>query len=247
MASEKNVANHIHCQNCGINQLCLPYTLDDSSLTKLDSIIERKRPYQRGDVLFRSGEPLSALYAVRSGSVKTYMLNDAGELQITAFHLPGDLIGFSSIAYNTYQGYAEALETSMVCEIPYDHLELLSGQLPSLRRQILRLMSDEINADKRMLSLVTSRSAEERLATFLLELSARFRKRGLSSKEFRLTMTRAEIGNYLGLTVETVSRLLGKFQKDALIQVDGRFVKLLNIDAISSIAGLLPIPCQQQA
>src|SRR5690554_2938367 len=247
MANDKSVSNHIHCQNCGINQLCLPYTLDDSSLTKLDSIIERKRPYQRGDILFRAGDPLTSLYAVRSGCLKSYMLNDAGEMQITAFHLPGDLIGFSSIAENSYQGYTEALETSMVCEIPYDNLESLSGQLPTLRRQILRLMSDEINTDKRMLSLVTSRSAEERLATFLIALSARFRKRGLSSREFRLSMTRAEIGNYLGLTVETVSRLLGKFQKESLIKVDGRFVSLLNVDAISSIAGILPIPCQQQA
>lgn len=246
MSSDNRSANHINCQNCGINQLCLPYTLDDNSLNKLDSIIERKRPYQRGDTLFRAGEPLISLYAVRSGSLKSYILNDSGEMQITAFHLPGDLIGFSSISEQSYQGFSEALETSMVCEIPYENLELLSGQVPSLRRQIMRLMSEEINTDKRMLSLVTSRNAEARVATFLLELSSRFHKRGLSSTEYRLSMTRAEIGNYLGLTVETVSRLLGKFQKESLIEVDGRFVKLLQINRINEIAGLSPIPCQKK-
>lgn len=245
MSTESRSANHINCQNCGISQLCLPYTLDDSSLTKLDSIIERKRPYQRGDTLFRAGETLTSLYAVRSGSLKSYILNDNGEMQITAFHLPGDLIGFSSISDLRYQGFAEALETSMVCEIPYDNLELLSGQVPSLRRQIMRLMSDEINADKRMLSLVTSRNAEARVATFLLELSSRFHKRGLSSTEYRLSMTRAEIGNYLGLTVETVSRLLGKFQREQLIEVSGRLVKLCNMGRLTEIAGLSPIPCQK--
>ncbi|RUO44169.1 transcriptional regulator FNR [Aliidiomarina taiwanensis] len=244
MSNESRLKNHINCQNCGINQLCLPYTLDDSSMDKLDSIIERKRPYQRGETLFRANDPLISLYAVRSGSLKSYMLNDAGEMQITAFHLPGDLIGFSSIGQEHYQGFAEALETSMVCEIPYNNLELLSGQVPSLRRQIMRLMSDEINADKRLLGLVTSRSAEARVATFLMELSSRFHKRGFSSTEYRLSMTRSEIGNYLGLTVETVSRLLGKFQKEQLIEVNGRFVKLLDSSRICEIAGLSPVPCQ---
>lgn len=246
MSNDNRLVNHINCQNCGINQLCLPYTLDEPSLTKLDSIIERKRPYQRGDTLFREGEPLTFLYAVRSGSLKSYTLNDAGEIQITAFHLPGDLIGFSSIAQMHYQGFAEALETSMVCEIPFEHLELLSGQVPLLRRQIMRLMSDEINIDKRMLSLVTSRNAEARLATFLIELSTRFQKRGLSSVEYRLSMTRSEIGSYLGLTVETVSRLLGRFQKEQTIAVNGRFVKILNHSQLSEVAGVSAMPCQQK-
>lgn len=244
MSNESRLKNHINCQNCGINQLCLPYTLDDNSMNQLDSIIERKRPYQRGETLFRANDPLTSLYAVRSGSLKSYMLNDAGEMQITAFHLPGDLIGFSSIGQEYYQGFTEALETSMVCEIPYNNLETLSGQLPSLRRQIMRLMSDEINADKRLLGLVTSRSAEARVATFLMELSSRFHKRGFSSTEYRLSMTRSEIGNYLGLTVETVSRLLGKFQKEQLIEVSGRFVKLLDSNRICEVAGLSPVPCQ---
>lgn len=235
--------NHINCQSCSISQLCLPYTLDDSSLQRLDSIIERKRPYQRGDTLFRAGERLQSLYAVRSGSVKTFALNDQGEMQITAFHLPGDLVGFEAISEEKHRGYAEAMETSMICEIPYENLENLSGALPELRRQLMRLMSEEINSDKRLLTLLNSRTAEQRLATFLVELSARFQARGLSSREFRLTMTRAEIGNYLGLTVETVSRLFGKFQKQALIEVEGRLVHILKPQELSEAAGLPSAPC----
>lgn len=235
---------HVNCQNCGINQLCLPYTLDDQSLNRLDSMIERKRPYQKGDVLFREDDPLISLYAVRSGSVKSYTINDGGEMQITAFHLPGDLIGFSSISEDKHQSYAEALETSMLCEIPFSNLEQLSAQVPVLRRQILRLMSEEMNSDKRMITLVTSRTAEERVATFLLDLASRFHKRGLSPSEFRLSMTRAEIGNYLGLTVETVSRLFGRFQKEQWIQSEGRFVTLLDIHALSTLAGCSPFICQ---
>ncbi|MCL5255653.1 MAG: fumarate/nitrate reduction transcriptional regulator Fnr [Gammaproteobacteria bacterium] len=243
MAGEFKLNNHINCQNCSISQLCLPFTLDSNSQERLDSMIERKRPYQRGDTLFRAGQPLQALYAVRSGSIKGYTLNDAGEMQITAFHLPGDLVGFEAIGTGQHHGYAEAMETSMICEIPYQNLESLSGQIPELRRQLMRLMSDEINADKRMLTLLNTRTAEQRLATFLIELSTRFRTRGLSSKEFRLTMTRAEIGNYLGLTVETVSRLLGKFQKSDFIAVDGRLVRLQQLNALCELAGLPALPC----
>lgn len=244
MDAEQKLANHIHCQNCSINQLCLPYTLDDKSLTQLDDIIERKRPYRRGDHLFRAGDNLDALYAVRSGSFKSYTLNDHGDMQITAFHMPGDLIGFDAISELAHGGFAEALETSMVCEIPYQNLEQLSGQLPALRRQVMRLMSDEISSDKRMLTLINTRTAEQRLAAFLLELSSRFRARGLSATEFRLSMTRAEIGNYLGLTVETVSRLLSKFQKNGYIEVDGRLVRLTGSTSFSEIAGLPQVPCE---
>lgn len=199
-------------------------------------MIERKRPYQRGDTLFRAGQPLQSLFAVRSGSIKVYTLDNNGDMQITAFHLPGDLVGFEAIGSGIHHGYAEAMETSMVCEIPFSHLETLSGHVPALRRQIMRLMSDEITTDKRMLTLLNTRTAEQRLATFLIDLSTRFQTRGLSSKEFRLTMTRAEIGNYLGLTVETVSRLLGKFQKSGFIAVDGRLITLLEQTNLCNVA-----------
>lgn len=238
MAERTWVNNNINCQNCSISQLCLPYTLDTSSLDKLDDIIERKRPYRKGEQLFQAGEPLRSLYAVRSGSFKSFTVSNDGDAQITAFHLPGDLIGFDSVHSKNYTSFAESLETSMVCEIPFSSLELLSDQLPLLRRQVMRLMSSEISADKQMMSLLNNKSAEQRLATFLLDFSERFKSRGLSSREFRLTMTRAEIGNFLGLTVETVSRLLSKLHKEEAIRVDGKFIYLLNVERLQIISGI---------
>lgn len=238
MSERFRVATNINCQSCSISQLCLPYTLDDSSLGQLDNIIERKRPYQKGDLIFQAGEPLRSLYAVRSGSFKSYNVSNDGDAQITAFHLPGDLIGFDSVHSSTYRSFSEALETSMVCEIPYSNLEALSDQLPLLRRQVMRLMSSEISADKQLMSLLNNKSAEQRLATFLLDFSERFRSRGLSSREFRLSMTRAEIGNFLGLTVETVSRLLSKLHKENCIRVDGKFILLNDSQRLQDIAGL---------
>lgn len=237
--SERNwIYNNINCQNCSISQLCLPYTLDDSSLAKLDEIIERKRPYRKGEQLFQAGDPLRALYAVRSGSFKSFTVSNDGDAQITAFHLPGDLIGFDSVYNNSYHSFAESLETSMVCEIPFTSLEQLSDQLPLLRRQVMRMMSSEIRADKQMMSLLNNKSAEQRLATILLDFSERFKSRGLSSKEFRLSMTRAEIGNFLGLTVETVSRLLSKLHKERVIRVEGKLIYLLDIERLQDICGI---------
>ncbi|RUO25683.1 transcriptional regulator FNR [Aliidiomarina minuta] len=238
MSERFRVVSNINCQNCSISQLCLPYTLDDSSLNQLDNIIERKRPYHKGELIFQAGEPLRSLYAVRSGSFKSYSVSNDGDAQITAFHLPGDLIGFDSVHSSTYCSFSEALETSMVCEIPYANLETLSDQLPLLRRQVMRLMSSEISADKQLMSLLNNKSAEQRLATFLLDFSERFRSRGLSSREFRLSMTRAEIGNFLGLTVETVSRLLSKLHRESCITVDGKFIFLKDSPRLQDIAGL---------
>lgn len=245
MVEQVWMATNLKCQNCSISQLCLPYTLDNNSLDKLDNIIERKRPYRKADQLFRAGQPLTSLYAVRSGSFKSYTVSPDGDAQITAFHLPGDLIGFDALHTDTYISFAEALETAMVCEIPYDRLEQLSGQLPLLRRQITRLMSSEISADKQMLSLLNNKNAEQRLCTFLLDLSERFKSRGLSSREFRLSMTRAEIGNYLGLTVETVSRLLSKLDKESVIRVEGKFIYLTQIELLQEIAGLELRACME--
>lgn len=238
MSNRTWINNNINCQNCSISQLCLPYTLDHSSLDKLDEIIERKRPYRKGEQLFQAGQPLKSLYAVRSGSFKSFTVSDEGDAQISGFHLPGDLIGFDSIHSDVYTSFAESLETSMVCEIPFTSLERLSDQLPLLRRQVMRLMSTEISADKQMMMLLNHKSAEQRLATFLLDFSERFKSRGLSSKEFRLSMTRAEIGNYLGLTVETVSRLLSKLHKEAVIQVDGKFILLTDFTQLQQISGI---------
>ena len=228
----------ISCNNCSISQLCLPFSLNGQEMDRLDEIIERKKPLHKGDYLFESGESLNAIYAVRSGSFKSYTLSEQGDEQITGFHLAGDLVGFDAINKMAHQSFSQALETSMVCEIPFDTLDELAGKLPKLRQQIMRLMGNEINYDQEMLLLLNKKSAEERLASFIYNLAERFGERGFSRKEFRLTMTRGEIGNYLGLTVETISRLLSRFQKAGLIKVEGKFITILDQQALAATAAI---------
>lgn len=229
---------HINCQNCSISELCLPFSLNDKELNTLDEIIDRKRPFHKGDKIFTDGQKMHALYAIRSGTFKTFTVNEQGEEQITGFHLAGDLLGFDAIADAEHKSFAQALETSMICEIPYDNLDTLSNTMPKLKKQILRLMSNEIRTDQKMLTLLNRKNAEQRVATFLVNLSKRYHARGLSAAEFRLTMTRSDIGNYVGLTVETISRLLNRFHKSGLIKVDGKLIIILDIEGLFTCAEL---------
>jgi len=231
-------AQHINCQNCSISELCLPFTLNEQELNTLDDIIERKRPVHKGDKIFTDGQEMHALYAIRSGTFKSFTVNEQGEEQITGFHLAGDLLGFDAIADTEHKSFAQALETSMVCEIPYNNLDKLSNTMPKLKKQVLRLMSNEIRTDQEMLTLLNRKNAEQRVATFIVSLSDRYHARGLSASEFRLTMTRSDIGNYIGLTVETISRLLNRFHKNGLIKVDGKLITILEIDELIDCAEL---------
>ncbi|MPW31007.1 fumarate/nitrate reduction transcriptional regulator Fnr [Agarivorans sp. B2Z047] len=227
----------IHCQDCSISQLCIPFSLNETELDRLDSIIERKKPIQKGEEIFAAGDKLKSLYAIRSGTIKSYTITEQGDEQITGFHLAGDLVGFDAINSQEHPSFAQALETSMVCEIPFDTMDELSATMPKLRRQMMRLMSNEIVADQEMILLLSKKNAEERLAAFIYGLSQRFSERGFSPREFRLTMTRGDIGNYLGLTVETISRLLGRFQKADMIAVKGKYISITDRDALRQLAG----------
>lgn len=222
----------IHCQSCSFSHLCLPVALNKNELESLDDIIERKKPLHKHDKLVRSGDKFHSLFAVRSGSFKSYVSDKDGVEQIIGFHFPGDIIGFDALKDSCHQSYVQALETAMVCELPYDTLEQVSSKYPSLRKQIMRFMSAEIKHDHDMMMLLSKRSAEERLLHFILNLSHRFDERGFSARQFNLTMTRNEIGNYLGLTVETVSRLLTRFQKEELIAVEGKLITIKDFDGI---------------
>lgn len=222
----------IHCQSCTFSHLCLPVSLNKHELDSLDDIIERKRPLQKHDKLVNAGDKFHSLFAVRSGSFKSYISDKNGIEQVTGFHFPGDIIGFDALKDEVHQSYTQALETAMVCELPYETLEEVSSNYPKLRQQIMRFMSSEIKHDHNLIMLLSKRSAEERLLHFINHLSMRFDERGYSAKQFNLSMTRNEIGNYLGLTVETISRLLTRFQKENLIQVDGKLISIIDFDGI---------------
>jgi len=227
----------VHCKVCSLGPLCLPVSLDLTEIDRLDEIIEKSRPLKKGEHLFHQGDPFSSVYAVRAGTVKSYTLTDEGEEQITGFYFPGELVGLSGFDVSHYPLSARVLETTTVCEIPFERLYELSGQLPELRRQMLRSMSKELRDDQQMMLLLSKKSAEQRIATFLLKLSQRFRARGYSACNFRLSMSRNEIGNYLGLAVETVSRIFTRFQKLGLLRVEGKEVELIDLEQIHQLCG----------
>lgn len=224
------------CSECSLLQLCLPVTLDADDIEQLDDIVQRRRPLRRGEYLYRAEDSFRAIYAVRAGSLKTSVLSYSGEEQITGFHLPGEILGLDAINDNRHPCSAMALETTSVCEIPFENLECLSLQIPSLQQSLLRIMSKEIFKDQELLHAVAKRSADERLAIALLSLSNRFGRRGLSRKRFRLPMSRAELSNYLGLAPETMSRLFRRFQEQDLITASGKEIALRDVQALRELS-----------
>jgi CRP/FNR family transcriptional regulator len=226
-----------HCKDCSLASLCLPLSLNLEDMDALDEIVKRGRPLKKGEFLFRQSDTFNSVFAVRSGALKTFSLSDAGDEQITGFHLPSELVGLSGMDSESYPVSAIALETTSVCEIPFERLDELSVQLPQLRRQLMRIMSREIRDDQQMMLLLSKKTADERIATFLVNLSARFRARGFSANQFRLAMSRNEIGNYLGLAVETVSRVFTRFQQNKLLEAEGKEVHILDPIELCALAG----------
>ena len=230
--------NAISCGECRMKSLCLPLALEIEDVDKLDNIVQRGRPYQKDEYIYRSGDEFYSVYAVRSGAIKAFTVNDEGIEQVTGFYLPGEVFGMDGIAHTNHVSSAMSLETSSVCEIPFHRLEELSIALPTLQRHFFQLMSKEITNDQHLLTLLSKNSAEERVATLLISISARNAQRNLSGIRFRLPMSRADIGNYLGLTVETVSRVLSRFQKQNLLKVDKKEIEILDIDGLQELANI---------
>jgi len=234
-----NVVNlasiHSACEQCGIYQLCLPAGLKTGDLDALDRLIKRRRPLERGQHLFHSGDEFHSIFALRSGSLKSYVMTEDGEEHVIGVKMPGDLLGLSDINSPHYTRSSVALETCSVCEIPYQRFEHLSREVPELHRQILNLMSREIHNEQDRVTMCKSLSAEARLAGLLLTLSLRFEQRGYSASEFNLSMSRGDIANMLGLAVETISRLFTQFQDQGLLQVERKHVKLLDIPGLERV------------
>ena len=202
----KNLADHqVACQDCSLYRFCLPLGLHSQDLELLDKIIKRSQTYKRGQSLFAEESEFTSLYVVRSGSFKTTISASNGREQVTGFYFPGEFIGLDAIHQKSYQSNAKALESSSVCELPFDNLQELGKEMPQLQVQLLTRLSKELAGDKGLMLLLGKKTADEKLATYLLSLSKRFSERGFSSTEFRLSMSRGDIANHLGLAVETVS------------------------------------------
>lgn len=217
---------------CSLQELCLPRGLYGRDLERLDALVEHQGPYHEGDHLFRIGDKFGAIYAVRAGSYKSYTVDSEGREHVLGFHLPGELLGLDAIYPGHHVCNALALDTATVCVLPYAQLSALASQISGLFIQIMRLMSKDI-ADTA--TLAGDFTAEERLAAFLVGLSERFRLRGYSPHEFNLAMSRRDIANYLRLATETVSRVFARFEKDGLIAVDRRAIRLLELQRLQTL------------
>ena len=223
------------CSSCNLRELCLPVGMADDQLEQLDALVAGRRKVARGDTLFRTGDTFQSLFAVRTGFFKTCLSAADGSDQVTGFQMSGELLGLDGIGTERHTCDAVALEDSTVCVIPYPQLEDLSLQLPELQRVFHKIMSREIVRDHGVMLLLGSMRAEERVAAFLLNLTRRLHLRGFSRSELILRMTREEIGSYLGLKLETVSRTFSRFQAEGLLEVKQRQIRILDQDGLRRI------------
>jgi CRP/FNR family transcriptional regulator, anaerobic regulatory protein len=218
----------VSCTSCNLRELCLPAGLCMEDLEQVQSIVYARRRVKRGERLFAAGDEFTAVYAIRSGFFKISVVDGDGREQVTGFSMGGELLGMDAIGSGAHNGTAVALEDSEVCVMPYSLIESMARDYPQLQRRLHAVMSREIVRDHGVMMLLGSMRAEERLAAFLSNLSKRFQRRGYSQSDFHLRMTREEIGSYLGLKLETVSRLFSQFQKDGLIAVEQKHVRILD-------------------
>ena len=227
----------VSCASCTLRELCIPQGMSEEELKLIDTVIERKKPVHKNDYLFRAGDTNRSIYAVLSGSVKTLVDNPNGEEQIVGFHLPGELLGMDGFSGDAHTCSAVALETSSVCEFPLESLDEVCHMVPSIQYAMRRIMGREVTKDHAMLLLLGRMSAEEKLASFLISLSKRMAQRHWKPSEFNLTMPRQDIANYLGLAVETVSRLFAHLQDAEIIEVDRRRVNICDMERLQAIVG----------
>jgi CRP/FNR family transcriptional regulator len=235
--SQGGVGNPIkqraNCRNCSLRKFCLPCGLTGRDMARAEEAVYTRKPVKRGDGLYFSGDPFVSLYALRSGFFKTTLTLDDGRDQVVAFHMSGDMLGMDSIGTDTHESAAIALEDSEVCVIPYTLLQQLTRDIPQLNTQFHKVMSRELVREYGVIMLLGSMRAEERVVAFLLNLAQRFEERGYSKSTFLLRMSREEIGSYLGLQLETVSRAFSRLQECGSLSVQQRHIEILNFDGFS--------------
>ncbi|ROZ75445.1 fumarate/nitrate reduction transcriptional regulator Fnr [Ramlibacter sp. WS9] len=226
------------CSTCHLRDLCLPCGLSVPDTERLDGMMFARRKVAAGQPLYSQGDKFQSIYAVRMGTFKSSLTLADGREQVSGFHMAGELMGLDGIASGAHASSAIALEDTEICAIPYAHLNELATQSTNLQMVVARLMSREIVREHSLMMLLGSMNAEERLAAFLLNLSRRLKARGYSPSEFHLRMSRAEIGSYLGMKLETVSRTFSAFQQQGLLEVDKRHIRILDLDGLTRAFGL---------
>lgn len=228
------------CDRCGLYGLCLLAGLDQPDSDLLDKVVARRQPVPRGDFLFRAGEPFRGIFAVKSGSFKaSTKANGRGE-KVVDFHFGGELLGLEGIEAGEYAHSVRALENSSVCVLDFSRVPFTGQQLVDFQQEVIRALSDKIRHDQRLSALLGTRTAEQRVAAFLVYVSIRYSEHGLPGTEFRLPMSRDEIAEYLGLALETVSRMFKRFQSKGLLVARGRHTRVLDLAGLKRIAGMGP-------
>lgn len=223
------------CASCKLRELCLTGMMTDEELAGIDELVDTRRRVSRGEALFSRGQTFDALYAVRTGFFKTRILVTDGRDQVTGFQMAGELLGLDGVASDEHEVDAIALEDSEVCVIPYHELERLARESQPLQRQLHRVMSREIVRDHGVMLLLGGMKADARVAALLVNLSRRFKARGYAADQFQLRVTREEMGSYLGLTLETVSRAFKRLQDAELISISGRKTTLLDLPRLENM------------
>jgi len=225
------------CESCGVRALCLPVSLDGKALSLMDGLIKTRAPLKKGEYLFRTGDKFKSLYAIQYGSMKSYGLTVDGKEQVTGFHLTGEVLGMDAIDEDEHHCNAVALEETEICELPFTALENLQSETPGLQHDLNRIMSREIRRDHHMLLMLGSTTVEQRIGRFLINLYERMQKRGAADNTLNLSMTRQDIGNYLGMAFETVSRQLAHMQDEGILEIKNRTIHILDIQRLEIIAG----------
>lgn len=225
----------VACSNCNLRELCMPIGLSDDEMSRLDDVISARRRVKRKTALFRNGEKFHALYAIRTGVFKTCVTAEDGRDQVTGFQMAGEIVGLDGIVNDHHTCDAIALEDAEVCVMPFDRIGELSREVGALQHHLHRVMSREIVREHGVMLLLGTMRAEERLAAFLLNLVQRLQSRGFSRSELVLRMTRQEIGSYLGLKLETVSRTFSRFAEEGMIEVHQRHVRIVDVERLRGI------------
>lgn len=223
------------CKSCALYELCLPAGIEGAGLDQLDAVVRDRHSLNRGDTLYRDGQPFTALYVVRAGALKTYVQNAAGDVQVLGFHLPGEIVGFDALATDFHISHAEALERSSICELPFAKLQQVTRDVPALQRQLLRVISREVVSEHKHLATMGKQQAQERLAGFLHSMADRYARLSRNGTLLTLPMSRADIANYLGLVVETVSRGFTRMEAMGVLAVNRRQVRILCPHLLSAL------------
>ena len=231
------------CAACRLSQMCLPHGFSHQELGQFEEMINHKNALKKGEFLFKRGQPFKSLYAVRAGSVKVYMPTKNSGEQIVGFYMPGELIGFDAIGHGVHSWTAGTLETTSICELSYKKMLILFQQLPAFGKHFMSLMSKEIGCEHERMLMLGKRIGDARVANLLINFSSRFYVRGFSATQFNLSMSRQDIANYLGLTLETVSRCIGHLRDEKVLEVDGRFIRILDMLKLATLAGMPEAAC----